>query len=201
MLLRGRHHNYLERTGDRTPPATPPNTTTDHDDDDGLNHHQDDIQHPNPPRSINQHSSRSPAANQQPDPPSPLHPPDQLENQQTTRRDRQNSPPNPIECTNPSPTNVPLTRHEDIDIRHRLSAEEPLPDPTSGSVQQQKWRAELDRIAEDDLEGLEAFLEAFIRFATEGQGANTPNAPLKRPITVWTKSKPALTPQTIKTGV
>ena len=89
MLLRGRHHNYLERTGDRTPPATPPNTTTDHDDDDSLNHHQDDIQHPNPPRSINQHSSRSPAANQQPDPPSPLHPPDQLENQQTTRRDRQ----------------------------------------------------------------------------------------------------------------
>ena len=96
MQLRGRRQNYLERTGDRTPPATPPNTTTDHDDDDGLNHHQVDTPPHHPPRPIDQlTTSRSPAARQQPDHPSPLHPPDQLENQHAPRNDGQNSPPNP----------------------------------------------------------------------------------------------------------
>ena len=73
-------------------------------------------------------------------------------------------------------TNV-LTNND----KPRLSAEESLPEPTSGSVRQQGWRLDQDRLAEDDMEGVEAFLEAFTSAAVEGQGQNATNAPQNGP--------------------
>ena len=75
-------------------------------------------------------------------------------------------------------TNVTHVLNKD---KLRLSAEESLPEPTSGSARQQCWRLELDRLADDDMEGLEAFLEAFTSAAVEGQGQNAPNAPQNGP--------------------
>ena len=82
-----------------------------------------------------------------------------------------------MEYNNMHMTNVTNVLNKD---KPRLSAEESLPDPTSGSARQQGWWLELDCLAED-MEGLEAFLEAFTSAAVEGQGKNASNAPQNGP--------------------
>ena len=91
-------------------------------------------------------------------------------------------PPNPNNQCITGTTNVTnVTIVTTDENRPKLSAEESLPDPSSGSVQQRHWRVMLDQIAEDDLEGLEVILETFVGFASTSQGETASNVPQNGP--------------------
>ena len=102
----------------------------------------------------------------------------------------QMAPPPPSRTSPPNPNNQCITGTTNVanvtivttdENRPKLSAEESLPDPSSGSVQQRHWRVMLDQIAEDDLEGLEVFLETFVGFASTSQGETASNVPQNGP--------------------
>ena len=160
----------------RTPPTTPPIT---------KQHHQMDTDQPRtePTPAFIGGPQRNLGTSQQPDQITELnHLVTQLMPPTSPRPPaRQSSPPPPttIECINNTCTNVTnvLTNND----KPRLSAEESLPEPTSGSVRQQGWRLDQDRLAEDDMEGVEAFLEAFTSAAVESQGQNATSAPQNGP--------------------